>query len=98
MIFMNEISSKTAKMVLSDMFETGADPSNIVDENNWRQMSDNSELEKIIKQVIEKNPKAVQDYKSGNQNVLQFLAGQVMAVTRGTADPAKVRELLTKLI
>jgi aspartyl-tRNA(Asn)/glutamyl-tRNA(Gln) amidotransferase subunit B len=98
MIFMNEISSKTAKMVLSDMFETGADPSNIVDENNWRQMSDNSELEKIIKQVIEKNPKAVKDYNSGNQNVLQFLAGKVMAETRGTADPAKVHELLIKII
>ena len=61
-------------------------------------MSDNSELEKIIKEIIEKNPKAVEDYKSGKQNSLQFLAGQVMAKTRGTANPATVQELLKKIL
>ncbi len=98
MIYKNEISSKVAKMVLADMFNTGSDPSTIVDENNLRQMSDDSELENIIKEIILKNPKAVEDYKKGKQNSLQFLAGQVMAVTRGTANPGKVRELLSKLL
>ena len=98
MIYKNEISSKVAKMVLTDMFNTGVDPSSIVDENNLRQMSDDSELEKIIKEIISKNPKAVEDYKAGKQNALQFLAGQVMAVTRGTANPDKVQELLKKLL
>jgi hypothetical protein len=49
MIYKNEISSKVAKMVLSDMFNTGSDPADIVKENNWKQMSDDSELEKVIK-------------------------------------------------
>jgi aspartyl-tRNA(Asn)/glutamyl-tRNA(Gln) amidotransferase subunit B len=96
MIYKGEISSKVAKMVLLEMFNTGDDPSDIVDDNNWRQMSDDSELEKIIKSVIEKNPKAVADYKAGKQNSLQFLAGQVMAATRGTAKPETVQELLKK--
>jgi aspartyl-tRNA(Asn)/glutamyl-tRNA(Gln) amidotransferase subunit B len=48
--------------------------------------------------VILKNPKAVEDYKKGKSASLQFLAGQVMAVTRGTAKPDKVQELLKKLI
>jgi len=98
MIYKNEISSKVAKMVLPEMFNTGEDPSNIIDENNWRQMSDDGELEKVIKEVISKNSKAVEDYKAGKQNALQFLAGQVMAKTRGTAKPDKVQELLKKIL
>ncbi len=93
-----EISSKIAKMVLSDMFHTGSDPSSIIDSNNWGQMSDDGELEKIIKEIILKNPKAVKDYKSGKQNAVQFLAGQVMSQTRGTANPEKVGQLLIKLL
>lgn len=98
MIYKGEISSKVAKMVLTDMFNTGVDPSNIVDENNLRQFTDDSEIEKIIKEIIGKNPKAVEDYKLGKANALQFLAGQVMAATRGTAKPEKVQELLKKLL
>ena len=98
MIYKNEISSKVAKMVLTDMFNTGSDPSSIVDENKLRQMTDDSELEKIIKEIIKNNPKPVQDYKSGKQNAMQFLAGQVMAKTRGTAKPDKVQELLKKFL
>jgi aspartyl-tRNA(Asn)/glutamyl-tRNA(Gln) amidotransferase subunit B len=98
MIYRGEISSKVAKMVVEDMFNTGSDPSSIVDENNWRQMSDDSGLEKIISEVISKNAKAAEDYKKGKSASLQFLAGQVMAATRGTAKPEKVQELLKKLL
>lgn len=98
MIYKGEISSKVAKMVIADMFNTGSDPSSVVDGNNWRQMSDDSELEKIVKEIVEKNPKAIEDYKAGKMNSLQFLAGQVMAKTRGTANPSTVQELLKKLL
>ncbi|OGZ64567.1 MAG: glutaminyl-tRNA synthase (glutamine-hydrolyzing) subunit B [Candidatus Staskawiczbacteria bacterium RIFCSPLOWO2_01_FULL_40_39] len=98
MIYKQEISSKVAKMVLAEMYNTGVDPSSIVDENKWGQMSDSGELEKIIQEVIVKNQKAVADYKSGNKNAIQFLSGQVMAATRGTANPQSVQEVLKKLL
>ena len=98
MIYAGEISSKVAKMVLIEMFDTGADPSDIIDDNNWKQMPDDGGLEKVIKEVVTKNSKAVEDYKLGKQNALQFLAGQVMAATRGTAEPEKVQELLKKIL
>lgn len=98
MIYKNEISSRVAKTVLVEMFNTGVDPSSFVDDNNLRQMQDSGELEKIIKEVIEKNPKAVADFKAGKQNSVQFLAGQVMAATRGTANPDKARELLLEIL
>jgi len=98
MIYKNEISSKVAKMVLGEMFNTGEDPSTIVDANNWRQMSDDGELEKIVEEIVAKNPKAVEDYKAGKQNAVQFLSGQVMAKTRGTANPSFVQDLLKKIL
>ncbi len=98
MIHKGEISSKVAKMVLAEMFNTRGDPSHIVEANNWGQMKDDGQLEKIIAEVIAKNPKALVDYKGGNKNALQFLAGQVMAATRGTANPQKTMELLEKAL
>ena len=96
MIYKGEISSKIAKMVLAEMVNTGVDPSNIVESNNWGQMKDDGALEKVVAEVLAKNPKPVADYKNGNKNALQFLAGQVMKETRGTANPQKVREVLEK--
>ena len=96
MIYKGEMSSKVAKMVIIEMFKTGVDPSTIIDNNKWKQMSDDSELEKIVKDIIAKNIKAVEDYRSGKLNSFQFLVGQVMAATRGTAKPEKVKELLNK--
>jgi aspartyl-tRNA(Asn)/glutamyl-tRNA(Gln) amidotransferase subunit B len=98
MIYANKINSKTAKALLVEMFNTGSDPSMIVEENNWGQMTDSGELEKVVKTIIDKNPKAIADYKSGNQNAIQFLSGQVMKETRGTADPQKVQEILRKMM
>jgi len=98
LIYKREISSKIAKQVLEEMFKTGADPSHIIKEKALNQIVDTGEIEKIIKEVISKNPKAVEDYKKGKQNALQFLAGQVMAATRGRAEPETVQELLKKLL
>ena len=98
MIYKNEISSKVAKSVIVEMFNTGVDPSSFVDDNNLRQMSDNLELEKIVKEVVMKNIKAAEDYRAGKLNSLQFLAGQVMKETRGTAKPKTVQEILKKIL
>lgn len=98
MIYKQEISSKAAKIVLLEMFNTGSDPSDIVEEKKLGQIKDGGEIEKVVKDVISKNPKAVEDYKQGKQNALQFLSGQVMAKTRGTANPMLVQEILKKLL
>ncbi|MCX6723003.1 MAG: hypothetical protein NT094_02925 [Candidatus Staskawiczbacteria bacterium] len=52
----------------------------------------------MVQEIISKNSKAVEDYKAGKQNSLQFLTGQVMAITRGTAKPETVLEILKKLL
>jgi len=98
MIHQNKISSKTAKEILKEMFKTGADPSNIVQEKGLEQISDESQIIEIAKKIIEANPKATQDYKSGKQNALQFLAGQILKETKGKANPKIAQEILKKLL
>lgn len=96
LIYKGKISSKIAKAVLQEMFGTGADPSHIIEEKGLTQLTDTGEIEKIIKEIISKNPKAIEDYKKGKENALQFLVGQVMAQTRGRAKPDTVQELLKR--
>lgn len=92
------LSSKTAKQVLREMFQTGADPSHIIEERGLSLIADESEIENIIKDVISKNPKPVEDYKKGKESALQFLVGKVMAETQGRANPDIVHRHLEKLI
>ncbi len=98
MIHQNKISSKIAKEVLKKMFETGADPSNIVKEKGLEQVSDESQIIEIAKKIIETNPQAATDYKSGKENALQFLAGQILKETKGKANPKMAQEILKKLL
>ena len=93
-----KISSKAAKILLKEMFEKGSDPSQIIEEKGLKQVSDETEIEKVVKEIISKNQKAVEDYKSGKEGVLQFLIGKIMAETRGTANPGKVKEILKKIL
>jgi len=93
-----KITSKTAKEVLVEMLQTGKDPSQIIEDRGLSQIGDEKEIERIVKNIIEENQEAVQDYKSGKQNALQFLAGKVMAATRGRAKPEIVQQLLKKII
>jgi len=91
--YQGKISSKIAKIVLEEMFKTGADPSHIIEEKGLIQITDEAEIEKIVKEVISKNQKAVLDYKKGKENAFQFLIGQVMAKTQGKANPQIVRNI-----
>lgn len=96
MISAGEISSKIAKIVLSEMYKTKGDPSDIVEKKGLTQITDSGEIEGIVKEVLKDNPKAVEDYKSGKQNSFTFLIGQIMAASKGKANPQAVAELLKK--
>jgi len=96
LIHQGKISSKIAKMVLEEMFKTGADPSHIIDEKELIQITDETHIEEIVNQAISENPKAVSDLKQGKEGALQFLIGQVMAKTKGRANPEIVSKILEK--
>ena len=92
----NTISGKIAKTVFKDMLETGDSPQKIIDEKGLVQVSDSSEIEKIIDDVLIKNAQSVEDYKNGKEKALGFLIGQIMKESKGKANPQIVNELLIK--
>lgn len=98
MIEKGETSSNIAKIILLEMYKTQGDPSNILEEKGLSQITDESEIEKIVKGVVDENPKAVEDYKNGKTNSFMFLVGQVMARSKGKITPQKAEEIIKKLI
>ena len=88
-----KISSRAAKEVLREMFRSGADPSQIIEERGLWQVSATEALAEAAAKIIEANPKAAADYRAGKAAALQFLVGQVMKDAAG-ANPDGVRKLL----
>jgi aspartyl-tRNA(Asn)/glutamyl-tRNA(Gln) amidotransferase subunit B len=90
------VSSSGAQSVLAEMFDTGADPSHIIEDKGLAQVSDEEELEKAVAEVISENAGPVGDFKNGKDKVLMFLVGKVMAKTKGRANPQVAEEILKK--
>lgn len=90
------ISSKIAKTVFEEMWQSGKAPEAIVKEKGLVQITDTKAIEAIVDAVIAANPKPVEDYKAGNAKSIGFLVGQVMKQSKGKANPGLVNELLRK--
>jgi len=90
------ISNLTGKSVLEEMASTGKPPSVIIREKNLAQISDETSLDKEIEEVIEENRESVESFKSGKENALMFLVGQVMKKTKGKANPKLAQEILKR--
>lgn len=92
------ITGPTAKAVLEEMFLTGRKASEIVSQKGLSQISDSTEIMKIVNEVITNNSQAVADYKSGKEQALVYLIGQVMKASKGRANPNTVRETLIRIL
>lgn len=92
------ISSKIAKKVFKDLIEKGGDPEKIVEEKGLKQITDESELRKIVMPILEKNEQSMIDYKNGKDRALGFLVGQVMKASKGKANPPMVNKLILEEI
>ena len=90
----NTISGKIAKTVFESMISDESDVDAIIESKGLKQVTDSGEIEKLVLEVIEKNPSQVQQYKDGKEQVIGFLVGQCMQLSKGKANPAQVNELL----
>ncbi|WP_066299064.1 Asp-tRNA(Asn)/Glu-tRNA(Gln) amidotransferase subunit GatB [Bacillus sp. FJAT-29937] len=88
------ISSKIAKTVFKELIENGGDAEQIVKAKGLVQISDEGALLKIISEVLDNNPKIIDDYKNGKDKALGFFVGQIMKATKGQANPPLVNKLL----
>ncbi len=89
-----KINTNVARDIMGAMVETGKDAATLVADAGVEQISDESELDGVIAQVIEDNAKMVQDYVGGKKQVIGPLVGQVMKATRGKADPKVANAML----
>jgi len=90
------ISGRIAKEVFESMAVSGKAAAAIIEEKGLKQVSDVKELTKVIKQVLSDHPNELSEYKNGKEKVFGFFVGQVMKLTAGKANPAKVNEILKK--
>lgn len=98
LVYQDKINSSAAQTILAKMYKAGGDPTDIMSELGLEQLDDREALEKIIAEVVFKNQKQAEEYKAGKTNVLQFLVGQVMAATKGKANPKLLLEILTDIL
>jgi aspartyl-tRNA(Asn)/glutamyl-tRNA(Gln) amidotransferase subunit B len=76
------------------MVSHGGDPKEIAEREGLLQQSDESALKVIVDQVIEQNENVVAEYKAGKEASLQFLVGQGMKISKGSANPGLLAKLL----
>lgn len=92
------VSLAATRDVLDRIWLTDETATAAVDALGLKQNNDSGEIEAVLKQIIEANPKVVADYKAGNGKVVAFFVGQAMKATKGKANPKIINELLPKLI
>ena len=92
------ISANAGKAVLEKMVKEEKPPKDIVKEGGMQQISDSSEIESLVKEAMENNPKAVEDFLSGNEKAKAAIIGFVMGKTKGQADPRVVDQAVVSLI
>ena len=80
------------------MFETGKPAAEIIAAEGFGQISDTGEIERLCREVIEKNPENAAKYRAGNEGVFKFFVGQVMRASRGQANPQTVNDTLKRLL
>jgi aspartyl-tRNA(Asn)/glutamyl-tRNA(Gln) amidotransferase subunit B len=98
MIAENKISSRGAKEILGHMHGTDEAPEKIALEKGLIQKSDEGELKAIVEKVIAENETVVAEYKQGKEASLQYLVGQIMKVSKGSANPQVAKKVLIDLI
>lgn len=94
----NVINRNTGKKVLAEVYANDVDPEQYVKDHGLAMVSDKGAIEEMVKQVLDSNPKVVDDYKSGKKQAMGYLFGQVMKQAKGKADTKLINEILQALL
>ena len=98
MLQAKEITAKAGQRIIEQMPNNDKSPKEIAEELGLLGVVKDDEVLAAVKQAIEENPKAVEDYLAGQKASINFLVGQVMRLTRGKADPGETVKLLRENI
>ncbi len=96
LIYAKKVNSTNAQKILTEMLDanTDIDPTHIMEEKGYGQVSDKNKLEEVILEIIKNYPAQVEQFKSGKEPIIKFLLGMVMKATEGSADPIVAEKIL----
>lgn len=92
------ISGKIAKQVFEAMWRGEGDADHIIESQGLRQITDSSELEALVAEIVAAHPEQAAQYRAGKDKVFGFFVGQAMRATKGKANPAQLNELLKRAL
>ena len=92
------LSNLAGKDVLTFMIDTGHSVDTIIEEKGLAQVSDDSTLEKLVRELIDEHQDIAEQIRSGKESAIGFLIGQAMRKTQGKANPKKIGELIKKAL
>jgi len=93
-----EINRSSAQKVLHAMLDTGKTASEIVAQLGYAQISDETHITKLVREVLAAFPEEVSRYQAGKEELLHWFTGQVMRASHGRANPDVARSLLVKAL
>jgi aspartyl-tRNA(Asn)/glutamyl-tRNA(Gln) amidotransferase subunit B len=93
-----QITPVTARRILEKLVQKTFDVDEYVRKNKLLAVSDRQYLEELCAEAIAENPKAVADYRAGNEKALNFIIGAVIRRTKGKATPKEVNDILKRML
>ncbi|CAO4844876.1 MAG: Aspartyl/glutamyl-tRNA(Asn/Gln) amidotransferase subunit B [Holosporales bacterium] len=96
LILDDTISGKIAKDVFAKMWETGKQPTEIVESLGLKQIVDPSAIETAIDAVLKRSVDQIEQYKAGKTTLFGFFVGQVMKEMKGKGNPGLINDILIK--
>ncbi len=94
----NKLSSRGAKDLIAEIVKADIDPETFAKEHGLIQEFDEGKLKATAEAIIVANPKVALDYKSGNEKSIQFLVGQFMRESKGSANPQLALKILQEIL
>ena len=97
-----EVPKRIGEKILKEMLKTGEDPKKVLKNRNLGRITDQKEIQRIVKEILNHHPKAVEDYRIKPDKALKFFMGKGMEKTQGRIDPKELiktikQELLLKI-
>lgn len=88
------ISGKIAKTIFESLWQQEGTVDEIIEKKGLKQLTDTSEIEKIVSEIVSAHPEQVEQYRQGKDKIFAFFVGQIMKATKGKANPQQVNDLL----
>ncbi len=93
-----EINQAGARKIFDVLWEKGGDPNSLVETLGLKQLNDTGAIKSVLEKIVADNPKAVAEFKAGNEKIMAFFVGQAMRATKGAANPTMVADIIKTLI